>query len=300
MGWLTLRLRALRAFSFPVSVLPVVVVAAAVRPVGQWQWDVLAASALGVMLLHATGNLLNDYFDFRSGVDRRLTDDAQRPGRFLVRGELLPRDVLIEAGACLVLLTPVAAYLLWRCGLGLLWFGGAALVGLYAYTGWPLHLKYRALGEPLIFVVFGPVLLLGAGYAQTGQVSWTMGILSVPIGLATTAILVGNNVRDQQEDGDAGVVTLTHRVGLRAARVLYVVLVVGSVVGTGAIGVAGLGPLGLGAAPVLLVALWEPLRAIARHERLPDIDARTAGFETLLLLFTAAVLIAGGGLQPVG
>ena len=300
MGWLTLRLRALRAFSFPVSVLPVVVATAAVRGVGDWRWDVLAASALGVMLLHAAGNLLNDYFDFRFGVDRRVANDERRPGRFLVRGELRPRDVLAEAVFCLVLLAPVAVYLLWRCGWGLLGFGAGALVGLYAYTGPPLELKYRALGEALIFLVFGPLLVVGSAYAQTGEWSWHAALLSVPIGLATTAVLVGNNVRDLEEDGDAGVVTLAHRVGHRAARAMYVVLVVGSVVGVGAIGVAGLGPPTLGAAPLLLVMLWTPLRAIARHERLPDIDARTAQFEALLLVFAAAVLIAGGGMQPFG
>ena len=300
MGWLTLRLRALRAFSFPVSVLPVVVATAAVRGVGDWRWDVLVASALGVMLLHAGGNLLNDYFDFRSGVDRKLVGDEGRPGRLLVRGELAPRDVLIEALVCLGLAAASAGFLLTRCDPGFVWFGLGAAAGLYAYTGPPLKLKYRALGEPLIFVVFGPLLVVGAAYAQTGRIEWSVAVLSVPIGLATTAVLVGNNIRDQVEDGDAGIVTLTHRVGHRAARVLYVVLVIGAAVGVGAIGVAGLGPLTLAGAPVLLATLWGPLRAIARHERLPDIDARTAQFETLLLVFTAAVLIAGGGLQPVG
>ena len=299
MRWLTLRLRALRAFSFPVSVLPVLVATAAVRTVGDWRWDVLVASALGVMLLHAGGNLLNDYFDFRFGVDRKVTGDEGRPGRFLVRGELAPRDVLIEAIVCLALAAVAAGFLLTRCDRGILWFGLGAVVGLYAYTGPPLKLKYRALGEPLIFIVFGPLLVVGAAYAQTGRVEWAVAVLSVPIGLATTAVLVGNNVRDQEEDGDAGIVTLMHRVGHRAVRTLYVVLVVGAAVGIGAIGFAGLGPLALGAAPVLLVALWKPLRAIARHERLPDIDARTAQFETLLLVFTAAVLIAGGGLSPL-
>ncbi len=74
-GWLSTRLRALRAFSFPVSVLPMFVATAAVYPHSQWSWDVLAASVLGVMLLHAMGNLLNDYFDFSAGVDRKLDGD---------------------------------------------------------------------------------------------------------------------------------------------------------------------------------------------------------------------------------
>ena len=291
MSWLTLRVRALRAFSFPLSVLPVVAATAAARPVGQWRWDVLIASTVGVMLLHTAGNLLNDYFDFRSGVDRRVEDDQGRPGRLLVKGELSPLDVLLEAGACLVVVAGLGGYLLWQCGPGLLGFAAVALVAVYAYTGPPLKLKYRAMGEPLIFVVFGPALMLGAAYAQTGRLEWTVGLLSVPIGLATTAVLVGNNVRDEAEDGDAGVATLVHVVGHRGARVTYVLLVVGAVLGLAVIGVAGWGPLALAVAPLLLVLLWHPLRAVVGHQRLPDIDARTAAFAAALMLFVIVVLL---------
>ena len=70
--------RALRAFSFPLSVLPVFVATAAVLPPGEWRWDVLIASVAGVVLLHAAGNLLNDYFDFGAGVDRNVEGDEGR------------------------------------------------------------------------------------------------------------------------------------------------------------------------------------------------------------------------------
>lgn len=159
------RLRALRAFSFPVSVLPVLVATALVSPPAQWHWDILIASMLGVALLHAAGNLFNDYFDFRSGVDRKVEDDENRPGRLLVHGQLAPKDVLAEALICLLLALPVGCYLIARCGPTVLWFAGAAGLGCYCYTGPPLKLKYRALGEPLIFIVFGPLLMLGAGFA---------------------------------------------------------------------------------------------------------------------------------------
>jgi hypothetical protein len=45
----------LRAFSFPLSALPVLVASAAVRPIAQWRWDILVASVLGAVLLHAAG-----------------------------------------------------------------------------------------------------------------------------------------------------------------------------------------------------------------------------------------------------
>jgi len=293
--WLRMRFRALRAFSFPVSVLPVLVATAAVRPFAEWDRGVLVASAVGVLLLHATGNLFNDYFDFRSGVDRRETGDEGRPGRFLVHGEMTPAEVLGEALVCLLLLVPVAVYLLVKCGPGLLWFGGAAAFGLYAYTGPPFQFKYRALGELLIFLVFGPVLMLGAAYAQTGRLEWRVLLFAVPIGFVTAALLVGNNIRDQQEDSAAQIVTVAHVAGGRGSRLLYVALVVVSAACLAALGVFGLAPRVLVVAPLFLLLLLEPLAGVLRGRRIPDIDVRTARFETVLLLFMVVVLMIGGG-----
>ena len=281
--WLSLRLRALRAFSLPVSVLPVLVATAAVRPIRQWDWPVLTASAIGVALLHAAGNLLNDYFDFRHGVDRAVAGDDRRPGRLLVRGDLRPRDVLAEALACLLLAAAVTAYLLWRRGAAIGYLALATVAGLYSYTGPPLRLKYRAMGEVLIFLLFGPGLMLGAAFAQTGKAEWALLPLSSAVGCATTGILVGNNIRDHKEEAAAGVRTLAHLAGAGPARVLYVLLEAGAVVALAVLASAGLAPRVLVLAPLALLLLIGPLRAVWRGQRLADIDAQTARFQTVLL-----------------
>ena len=285
------RLGALRAFSFPVSVLPVLVATAIVRSPGNWDWGILIASMLGVVLLHAAGNLFNDYFDFRSGVDRKLTDDENRPGRFLVRGELTAKDVFIEALVCLLLVLPVGIYLVFRCGPAILWFAAAAGFGLYCYTGPPLNLKYRALGEPLIFLVFGPALMLGAGFAQTGSLHWKVLLLSIPVGLATTAILAANNLRDQQEDRIAGIRTLAQVAGERVLRWFYILLVVGCVLSLAALAIVKVGPRVLVFSPVLLILVLKPLACVWQSKRLADIDARTARFESVLLVFLLVSLL---------
>jgi len=294
---ISVRFRALRAFSFPASVLPVLVATAAVRPYTEWRWDVLTACMVAVMLLHSIGNLLNDYFDFRSGVDRRRDGDEHRPGRFLVRGELMPKDILVEAGVCTAVLAPVSAYLLWKCGPAILWLGAAAIAAAYAYTGPPFAFKYRALGEPLIFLTFGPLLFLGAAYAQTGRWEWQALLISVPGGFATTSLLVGGNIRDITEDGEAGIVTMAGVLGQKAARLVYVGLVGSCVLTMSAIGCLGFGPRVLTVSPVLLVLLLKPVRRMMRGERIPDIDVQTARFEAVLLLFLLAVLVYNGGLS---
>jgi len=284
-------LRALRAFSLPASVGPVLVATAAAESASRWRWDVMVISALGAAMLHLAGNLLNDYFDFRSGVDSKADDDPSRPGRLLVRRELLPGDVLAEALACLLLGGLAAAYLVWQVGPALLWFALAGAGGLYAYTGPPFRLKYHAAGEPLIFVVFGPLLMTAAAWAQTGGFNMRAFALSIPVGLATTAILAGNSYRDRLEDSQAGIRTLGQFAHGQVARAAYVALVLASVVGIAAIGLSGLGPKMLVLAPAALVLLHKPLAAMYRGRRLPDIDVHTARFEGVLLLLVFAAYV---------
>lgn len=289
--WLIRRLRASRAFSLPASVLPVLLATSIVRPWRQWNWSVLAASMAGAALLHLAGNLFNDYYDFLSGVDRKLEGDEGRPGRLLVRGEMTPAQVLHLALFCLAAALPLTLWLAWRVGWGLLAFAAAAVAGLYAYTGPPLRLKYRALGEAVIFVVFGPLLMLGAAFAQTAQLEWRVLLLSLPAGLATTAILTGNNLRDEQEDRSAGIRTIAGLLGRRGAGWAYLALVISAATLQGALGLAGLAPRVLAASPLLLVLLLGPMRAVLNDQRLSDIDARTARFVTALLAFAIAALV---------
>ena len=292
---ISLRWAAMRMFSLPISVLPVVLATAAVRPPGDWDWYVLIASVLGAVLLHLAGNMLNDYFDFISGVDRKVDGDENRPGRLLVRGLLRPAEVLAQAIICLLAAVPFGGFLLWRCGPGILWFGFAAIVGLYSYTGPPFKLKYRAMGEVLIFLICGPTLMLGAAYAQTGRIDMVVLWLSLPVGMTTTAILVGNNIRDTHEDSTAGIKTLAHVLGGKAMRALYVVLLAGSVLGLAGLAAAGVIPRAIMAAPILLVLLYKPLTHVWRGIRLPDIDARTARFlAALLVLLTATFIVHKG------
>ena len=60
-------LRALRAFSFPLSVLPVWIATAAAAPLSAWEWDVVVACTLVALTLHSAGNLLNDYPGIHEG-----------------------------------------------------------------------------------------------------------------------------------------------------------------------------------------------------------------------------------------
>lgn len=281
-------LRALRAFSFPLSALAVLTATAVALPVPQWRWDVLAASLVGAVALHAVGNLCNDYFDFRLGVDR-LSDDPGRPGRLLVRGELTLRAVgllALTAGltACLA-----AGYVVGQIGPGVLAFAAVGAVGALAYTAPPWKLKHRAMGEAVVFVVFGPALMAGAAWAQTGRLSPAALLVSIPAGLATAAVLAGNNLRDRDEDAAAGVWTVAQMGQGRLGRWVYLLLPAVAVAVTAVLAWIGfLRPMLLGA-PALLLLLAQPAGQIWHGRRVVDVDRRTALFASVLL----ACLFAG-------
>lgn len=278
--------RALRPFSFPLSLLPVLVGAAASGGEGGGDGKVLAAAIWGVLWLHAFGNTVNDLFDHRHGVDRRVEGDAGRPGRFLVRGELLPRHVALLAIACLVALLPAAVHLLLTRGPRVLPFGLAALLLAWVYTGPPLRLKHRGLGLPVVFLAFGPCLVLGAAVAipplrPSASALLLPFCLSLLVGAETTAVLVANDLRDAEEDEGAGIRTTVRLLGRGRTLGLYAALLLVPPLAVAAGVIAGGLPRACLAACASLAVHGPLLRRTVRGERLADGDARTAAGSTL-------------------
>lgn len=105
--------------------------------------------------------------------------------------------------------------------LALVYFGG--LSSSFLYTG-GIGLKYIALGDVLILIIFGPISVLFAFMAQTGYCDWTTIYYAIPLALNTEAILHSNNTRDAESDKKVGIVTLAIIIGRTASHVLYALL----------------------------------------------------------------------------
>lgn len=204
---------ALRPFSFPAALLPLLIATAAAAPARQWKLPLLAAEALAVVLMLGFGNLLNDYFDFRHGADTRFNEDEGRPGRYLVTGFFQASEYLLFALTLLALLVPLSAYLVWSGGPLVAALTAFGVAGAYAYTGDPFQLKSRGLGEIWIFLVFGPGIAVVASSLQTRQIAPAAIYVSVPAGMLVSAILASNNLRDIEEDSAGGMRTAAVRLG---------------------------------------------------------------------------------------
>ncbi len=120
--------------------------------------------------------------------------------------------------------------------------GLAGLIGGYTYTAPPFEYKFGSFGIPLVFLLMGPLMVVGAFYAITGTFQWSALAVSVPVGLLVAAILHGNEWRDISEDARAGARTFSVRAGREAAHWLYLSLVVGAYLALTLAVVAGLLP----------------------------------------------------------
>lgn len=209
---------AIRYWSFPVSTMPVVVTFAYLFanrqvPSGALPWVVFVLSLVGVVILHSAGNLLSDWFDYRTGVDNK--DAYAVPN--LVFGKFQPKEYLTFSIILFVLGVIIGLGIVMMSGVGVLVVGvvAFALTVLYSF------LKYHALGDLDIFIVFGILPVIGLAYAVTGEWCWDALVLSLPIGLITVSVLHANNTIDIPTDRAAGIRTFAMVIGEKASVVLY-------------------------------------------------------------------------------
>jgi 1,4-dihydroxy-2-naphthoate octaprenyltransferase len=276
------RLRALveitRPFALTASIVPVSAAGALALLDGRMHWWLfLLALAAGVLLQVGT-NVINEVYDVRKGID---SITSPRASQALVTGRVTEKDAFRLAAAAFAACGVLGLVMVAERGWPLLLLGVFGLVMGWGYTAPPLQYKYRALGLPLVFLLMGPLMVLGGYYAITGRWSWDAAVASVPIGLLVTAILHGNEWRDIGEDARAGIRTISISAGRPVAHWIYVVLLTGAYI-TLALGVAfgwlpRLSLLAVLSMPLLVQALRaSELGATGQQREIAMIDRNTA------------------------
>ena len=215
---------AIRPWSLSASLIPTMLGSAlAYKLTGMsgLSWITLVLTLFTVACVHGAGNVVNTYFDYIKGVDSRKSDDRILVDQLLSQDELVSLGAWLYAAGCLgfVLLATISPGKMEH--LALVYFGG--LSSSFLYTG-GIGLKYIALGDVLILIIFGPISVLFAFMAQTGYVEWYTIYYAIPLALNTEAILHSNNTRDLESDKKAGIVTLAILIGYTASHVLYAFL----------------------------------------------------------------------------
>ncbi|HEY5727942.1 MAG TPA: 1,4-dihydroxy-2-naphthoate polyprenyltransferase [Acidimicrobiia bacterium] len=204
------------------SVTPVVVAGALAAADGAFRVDIFVAVLAVAALLQVAVNFANDLEDAVRGVD---TEHRTGPPRAVASGLITPGAMRLGIGVVVAAATLCGLYVAFVSGPEMLLIGLAAVLAALGYSGGPRPYASLGLGEVSVFVFFGPVVTVGSRYAFDRSAPRDAWVASVVMGLLAAAILVANNLRDIPTDEAAGKRTLAVRIGDRATRRLYMVLV---------------------------------------------------------------------------
>jgi 1,4-dihydroxy-2-naphthoate octaprenyltransferase len=143
---------------------------------------------------------------------------------------LTPQQIFIGALVCFGLGSLIGLYLVATRGIFILLIGILSVLAGWFYTAGPKAFAYIGLGEVVVFIFMGPVMVIGSYYVQMQQAPLSVVLLSLPIGFLVAAILHANNMRDLESDLAHNKRTLANILGRQASRWEYLLLVGGSFV----------------------------------------------------------------------
>ena len=189
---------------------------------GMFSWQILLIAVVGIVMAHATNNLLNDLVDYNKGIDHNNYYRSQYGPHPLEHGlmskSVFIRYILVSGIIALV----IGGYLTWKVGPSTLWFVGMGLFFLLFYT-WPL--KYFGLGEISVVLVWGPLMVGGTYFVVSGgQWSNWIALVSLVYAFGPTTVLLGKHTDKLLEDKAKGVRTLPVILGEKASRYITISL----------------------------------------------------------------------------
>lgn len=254
-----------RPISLPQSMLPALTAVALSVGAGSFSVVAAIASVIGVICLHFGMNLLDDWYDYKVGSAeaRKTVANEGFRGRmtkypYLTSGQATPKQLLHAVLCFFALAAAMGVVVIAIRGWMILgWMAAGLLIGV-SYSGWPLKLGFRGLGELVIFLMFGPLMMTGVYYAVTGTMDWKITWLSIAVGFLVTNIVYSHSVLDAIPDKKMGKKTMAHLMGSAKGQIFfsaflntipYLMVIVGVVLGQ-------LHPAYLAVLVMLPVSLW--------------------------------------------
>jgi 1,4-dihydroxy-2-naphthoate octaprenyltransferase len=263
------------------------------------RWGLFALALLGLVVAHAANNMINDYFDTTGGVDTSEYTRALYAPHPLLSGLISKRGLIAAIAACNAIDLAILAALTAARGPTVAAFALAGLFISVFYVAPPLRLKHHGLGEPGVFVVWGPLMIGGTYFVTTGTLPAWVWIASIPYALVVTTVLIGKHVDKFEQDSARGIHTLPVLLGReRSLRLNQALMAAFYVI---VVGLVAAGHLGVG---VLLVAAALPrLVRVLRAYSEPKPAAPPPGYRLWPLWFVSLAFYhnrLAGGLLVLG
>jgi 1,4-dihydroxy-2-naphthoate octaprenyltransferase len=251
-------------------------------------------AVIGVTLAQNAVNVLNDYYDYKSGVDAATVKTPFSGGsKFLVSGLIQPKNALSFGLVSLLLATPIGAYFVLTRGLALLGLVAIAAISVYFYSTTFARIY---MGEFLAGLNLGPLAIIGAYFVQTSHISAGIVAVGVAPGIMIANVLLLNEIPDIEADAAAGRKNIPTLLGRARSARLYAVLEALAVVWVPATAIIGFTSLptlvALAALPFAVKAIKVTLHEFSNTSKLvPALAANIAtAYLTIALLTLGYVL----------
>ncbi|MGH8069430.1 MAG: 1,4-dihydroxy-2-naphthoate octaprenyltransferase [Candidatus Entotheonellia bacterium] len=218
---------AIRPFTLPASVVPVLVGTALAFRDGHFDGLRLVLTLVGSVLVQIGTNLVDEYTDHEKvGSQGKLL----APYKVIALGLLSPQAVRAGAVLSFGVATVIGLYLVLVTSWALVFFCAASLLVAYSYSAGPLPLGNIGLGQPLVFVFMGLLMVMATYYVQTATLTSQTWLAAVPVACLVTAILVVNDLRDIDADRQTGKITPVSHFGAGFGLRAFLLLVAGAYV----------------------------------------------------------------------
>lgn len=177
-----------------------------------------ALAVIGLVLAHAANNMINDYFDMEGGVDTDEYTRALYAPHPVLAGLISKRGLLTAILAVNLIDAAIMLYFVLTVGWPTLVFALAGLFISVFYVAPPIRLKHIGLGEPGVFIVWGPLMIGGTYYVTAGTLPppgvW---LACIPYALVVTTVLFGKHIDKREVDQEKGIRTLPVILGDKAS-----------------------------------------------------------------------------------
>ncbi len=292
--WLVTWFKAARAPFLVVSFLPCLLGGIVAYKNGSFDSMIFWLATLGIVMAHSAADFIDDYFDFKKGnLGNKVQQFHDSP---LISGEVTLNQVMVATALCLLIAFISGVIIFLEVGYPVLILVAIGLFIVFFYTSPPFQLNYRGFGETMLFLAFGPMIVVGVYYILTYQVTLEPILLSLIPGVFTMNVGVVSNTFDYDDDVRSGKRTLSVRFGqANAVRIIAATITIAYLaIAAGVIGTI---------LPVwsLLVMITIPLayNAVQHAKNFSDESHYTPAMTRMIALSSTAtiLLILGYGID---
>lgn len=214
----------IRPESLPVSIIPVLIGTIFGVADNAFHIWLFLAVLIASVLIHLGANIFNEYYDYKRGVD---DEESVGTGGALVRGDIKPKAALCAALIFFFIAMLLGIYISVESSWWIALIGSVSMLVGYFYTGGPLPIAYTPFGELFSGLFMGTVIIGVSYFIQTLTITGDVILISIPVTLFVSSIMLTNNIRDLESDKENGRKTLAILLGrTKAIRFLGLLFII--------------------------------------------------------------------------